>query len=422
MNADMHFVLKEILARAGSTRVLVVGDLILDEYLWGHIERISPEAPVPIVELDNRRQRFSLGGAANVAHNLKHLGANVFLAGIIGDDPRGMSFCQAQIRDGIDAMGTLIEKGRVTTCKTRVIAQDRQVIRIDQEVKCSPNLKSQERLWCYIEGVIPQVAGVILSDYGKGVLNDSLLRLILDQAKSLGIPILVDPYGVSYERYNGSIALTPNLKEAELLIGEPLGDWTLIPAGDLLLKNTGCKYFLITRGKEGMSLFQQDAPPRHIRTQAQEVFDVSGAGDTVISVFGLGIILGCDPLACAKLANLAAGIVVSKIGTTPITTQELEDRFYGKEKIELNKPIIRPPEVEKILCWAYAQGKQVVFAQGTYDPIFPKDVAYLQDLRNKGDMLIVFLEPGLNPLIPQQERAFMLSAFSCVDYVAMLES
>ncbi|MBI2877274.1 MAG: D-glycero-beta-D-manno-heptose-7-phosphate kinase [Candidatus Tectomicrobia bacterium] len=422
----MEGILKEIVSRAPETQVLVLGDLILDEYLWGKIDRISPEAPVPIVELEWSKENFSLGGAANVAHNLAHLGAQVLLAGTLGADERGAQMRAMLQGAGIDAQGVIEDSSRPTTCKTRILAHNQQILRLDREARHEISPALEGRLWGLIEPVLPRVTGIVLSDYRKGVLSDSLLQALLSQARARKIPVVVDPKGKDYTRYRGATVLTPNQKEAEAAAGVQIGqEEDLEAAGRYLLETTACDYLLVTRGKDGMSLFQRGGLLQHIPTVAREVFDVTGAGDTVISVFGLGLFLGGDPLEAARLANLAAGLVVSKVGTVPISHQELTESVA--QEIHLRKKRVATlGELRILVNWARSQGKRIVFTNGCFDLLHAGHIYYLQKARTLGDLLIVGLNDDHSvrqlkgsdrPLISQEERASILAALGCIDHV-----
>ncbi|MBI1987651.1 MAG: D-glycero-beta-D-manno-heptose-7-phosphate kinase [Nitrospinae bacterium] len=422
----MEGILKEIASRAPGVKVLVVGDLILDEYLWGNIDRISPEAPVPVLEW--KEENLALGGAANVAHNLKHLGVQVFLAGVHGADEKGARLRALLQTAKIDVGGVIEDDSRHTTSKTRVLAHNQQILRIDREARHAIFPAMEGKLWGYIEQVLPQVAGVICSDYQKGVLSESLLSNLLRRAHALKIPVLIDPKGRDYGRYRGATVLTPNQKEAEAASGVEIHEEKdLETAGRSLLETVASDYLLITRGKDGMSLMSRGGPLQHIPTLAREVFDVTGAGDTVISVFGIGLFLGGDPLQAARLANLAAGLVVAKVGTAPVCRQELIERVA--EEIHFRKKrVVTLGELRPLVNLAKSQGKRIVFTNGCFDLLHVGHIHYLQKARALGDLLIVGLNDdasvrqlkGLDrPLISQEDRASILAALGCIDHVVI---
>jgi D-beta-D-heptose 7-phosphate kinase/D-beta-D-heptose 1-phosphate adenosyltransferase len=309
-----------------NARVLVVGDLILDEFLWGDVSRISPEAPVPVVWV--RKESFMPGGASNVANNLSSLGAKVFLVGVVGDDERAAILKGGLEHKGIDTAGIIADNSRPTILKTRVVAQHQQVVRIDKEKAEPLSADVVAKLVRYIENMIKDVDAVIIEDYGKGVITSSLLSRIVPVAKRHNKIISVDPKEEHFKYYRGISVITPNNHEASRAVGFQIKDEaTLIKAGEALLKRLNCKIALITLGENGMAVFQKSGPMKHIPTVAQEVFDVSGAGDTVIASYTLSLASGADPIMAAHIANCAAGIVVGKVGIAVVTPDELLDRI-----------------------------------------------------------------------------------------------
>jgi len=309
-----------------SAKVLVVGDLILDEFLWGDVSRISPEAPVPVVWV--RKESFMPGGASNVANNLKELGASVYLAGVIGDDERGAVLKGELEGKGIDTSGIIVDDSRPTILKTRVVAQHQQVVRIDKENVDPLSGKVLSSLIKYIEHVMKDMDAIIIEDYGKGVITAGLLSKIVPIAKRYKKIISVDPKEEHFKYYRGISVITPNNHEASKAVGFKITDnATLLKAGRVLLNKLNCKIVLITLGENGMAVFQKSKPMKHIPTIAQEVFDVSGAGDTVIASYTLSLAAGADPITAAHIANCAAGIVVGKVGIAVVTPKELLDRI-----------------------------------------------------------------------------------------------
>jgi rfaE bifunctional protein kinase chain/domain len=323
------------------TRVLVVGDLILDEYIWGNVERISPEAPVPVVWAD--KKTYAAGGAANVAHNLRALGAQVSLAGVVGKD-HGREVILSHLRkSGIDTKPIFTEKGRHTTLKSRVFARHQQMVRIDWEHVHPLRKDSRNRLVDFVIGHLKDFDAIIVEDYGKGVIEAPLLRQIIPEARRRKRVITVDPKEDNFEAYEGATSITPNRKEAENAIrylkvkdrenkfriyDDGLNNFKDIrTAGREIVKHLGLETLLVTLGEQGMWLFLKDGSDRHIPTVAREVFDVSGAGDTTIATFTLGLCCSATAQESAYLANVAAGIVVGKVGTAPIERKELLKRI-----------------------------------------------------------------------------------------------
>jgi len=304
--------------------ILVIGDCMIDEYVWGTVDRISPEAPVPVVAV--KRDNATLGGAGNVVNNLAALKANVTIIGTYGSGENGKRLKRMFEDVGAITDGLAQDQSRATTIKTRIMASQQHVLRIDRETSHPINKVLVEQIATNISNCIQFINLIIVSDYGKGLLTPELLKAIMDQAKKHDTPVLVDPKGFHYEKYGGSSLITPNRKEAALAANMDITDMpTLIRAGQNLMEKVGLPGLLITCGKDGMVLFEPDEPPFHIETRARQVFDVSGAGDTVISVMGLALAAGASYREAASLANTAAGLVVGKVGTATISQLELRD-------------------------------------------------------------------------------------------------
>jgi D-glycero-beta-D-manno-heptose-7-phosphate kinase len=310
----------EIISSFKGKTILVVGDVMLDEYIWGEVERISPEAPVPVVRVKN--ETWVLGGAANVAHNISSLGGRAVIAGVIGDDSPGRKLSALLQKNGIDARGLVVDQVRPTVTKSRILAGHQQVVRIDREVSHDINDDPRTDILKSIHLMIDEIDGIILEDYAKGVINQELIRELIDLAESRNIFIVVDPNSYRHFLYNGASLVTPNHKEAVEAAG--LGrEVELEELGRSLLKKWGSKAVLITLGEDGMCLFEEGKESFHIPTIAQEVFDVSGAGDTVIGTVSLSLAAGFELAEAAGLANYAAGVVVGKLGTAMVTPDEL---------------------------------------------------------------------------------------------------
>jgi D-beta-D-heptose 7-phosphate kinase/D-beta-D-heptose 1-phosphate adenosyltransferase len=318
--------LKEIASRLDKARVLVVGDLILDEFIWGSVTRISPEAPVPVVWVNS--ENFMPGGASNVAANIRALGGEVFLCGVVGDDDRGETLQALLRKKGIHCEGIFADPKRPTTQKTRVIAHHQQVVRIDRE-KIFPISESVlERLTAFVEDRMRSVDALIIEDYGKGVIVPQLVRRAVQAARRTKKIITVDPKETHFSYYRGVSAITPNHHEAGTAVGFKIkDDATLERAGRLLLRKLRCETALITLGENGMAIFRSGKKLVKIPTVAQEVFDVSGAGDTVISVYTSALATGASVIEAAHLSNIAAGIVVGKVGVAVTSREEIVKRL-----------------------------------------------------------------------------------------------
>ena len=320
----------QIISRFSKAKILVIGDWILDEFVWGTVERISPEAPVPVVNVT--RESFVPGGALNVANNIRTLGGTVFPCGLVGRDLRGRMLVKALRKEGIDSSGAIHDGGRPTTLKTRVIAHSQQVVRFDRENNRELSREQLKKALAFVDKHLPNADAVIIEDYGKGMITPELLTQVLKKAKAFGKPILVDPKEKHFSYHRGVTAVTPNRKEALSAYG--LISDGRIPdiqaVGKKLLHQFQSQAILITLGEEGMILFEKNGAITKIQTAAREVYDVSGAGDTVIAVFALALAAGASIKEAAVLANRAAGIVVAKLGTATLTPEELKSSFSIK--------------------------------------------------------------------------------------------
>jgi rfaE bifunctional protein kinase chain/domain len=324
---------QKLLAAARQTRVLVVGDVMLDQFIWGSVARISPEAPVPIV--DFQRESFMPGGAANVARNLTAMGVSVELFGAVGQDAAAENLRELLRTQKIGCRGLVASASRQTSLKTRIVAQTQQVVRIDRETRETLAPQLTNRLLATIRTQLPKTDAVIVGDYGKGVITQSLLNELRPLCRDHGVWLSLDPKPVHNLNVTGFSLMTPNRKEAFALANiadetrnsNPLADKNLMQTAERLLTELRPAMLLITLGELGMLLCQRDQKPFHIPTVAQEVFDVSGAGDTVIATFTLAIAAGASPLEAAVLSNHAAGIVVGKVGTATTTAEELLASF-----------------------------------------------------------------------------------------------
>ncbi len=308
---------------------LVVGDVMLDRYFWGEVKRISPEAPVPVFNL--KEVTKSLGGAANVAHNLRGLGVQVVLAGVVGEDLEGEEFRLLAEEKGIDLSPLVVEPRRPTTVKTRIIAQSQQLLRIDVEEKQPLRANTFKELKSHIDQILPRVQGVIISDYAKGVFNGGgLAPWLIQRAREHHLPVMVDPKGLDWSKYQGATCITPNLKELyEVAKAEGLYDLNLPEICAILLQKYALAFLLVTMGPKGMYLYHPEFK-KHFPARALEVYDVSGAGDTVIATLTAFYTAGLPLEEAIELANRAAGIVVGKVGTQPILLEELEKTGRGK--------------------------------------------------------------------------------------------
>jgi D-beta-D-heptose 7-phosphate kinase/D-beta-D-heptose 1-phosphate adenosyltransferase len=312
----------DFLRRCQGAVVGVVGDVMLDRFVWGRVTRISPEAPVPVVTIE--REDYHLGGAANVARNIASLGGNPILLGIVGEDEAGGALRRALTERGLSADSVLTDAARRTTVKTRIIAHSQQVVRADWESTEDITGEVESRTLSLLEEIVRRSKALVLSDYSKGTLTPKVIGRAIAAAKERGIAVLVDPKVHSYRLYRGVTLVTPNLSEAERFTGiDVRGESDLTHAAERILDELDCQAVLVTRGELGMSLYERARPPLHIATSAREVFDVTGAGDTVIATAALALAAGESLSNAAALANRAAGIVVGKLGTATVLPEEL---------------------------------------------------------------------------------------------------
>jgi D-beta-D-heptose 7-phosphate kinase/D-beta-D-heptose 1-phosphate adenosyltransferase len=327
--------LEQILDRSPSKRILVIGDLMLDEFVWGKVGRISPEAPVPVVEVTG--ESFFPGGAANVARNLREFVDHVATIGMLGKDRVGQQLRELLGDQKIDVSNAVEEESFRTILKTRIIARHQQVVRVDREQFSGPSVRQVQQVVTAVRQCIAETDAIIFEDYGKGFLSSELVSQIADDARSAGKIVAADPNPRHLIDWRDVTVVKPNRAEALLAAGLPDRETDTVPpqdtdlrrAGETLIKKWKAKYVLITLGEHGMMLFQQNEIPHYISTKARQVFDVSGAGDTAIALFTLGLVCGANPVEAAEIANHGSAVVVSKLGTATVTREELIASFRG---------------------------------------------------------------------------------------------
>lgn len=313
---------QDIVALFPGQRILIVGDVMLDEYIWGEMRRISPEAPVPIVEI--RRRTYLPGGAANAAANVVSLEGQAWLGGIIGRDGPATLLCETLQQHGVDPEGLVIDAERPTTTKTRLVAHNQQVVRVDSEQRAPLRAELEDRLLRWVERRIGDAHACILSDYDKGVMSARLAEHCIRLARASGTPVIVDPKGINYAKYRGATVVTPNVYEAGRMLSRDIdGEADLPEVGRRLIELCDGGAVVLTRGPQGMSLFRHASEPVHIPALARHVFDVTGAGDTVVSALAMALAAGATLEQATYLANRAAGIVVGKFGTATLSMEEL---------------------------------------------------------------------------------------------------
>jgi D-beta-D-heptose 7-phosphate kinase/D-beta-D-heptose 1-phosphate adenosyltransferase len=318
----------ELLDQFSRVRIMVVGDVMLDRYWWGKVTRISPEAPVPVVRME--RGTLAAGGAANVAANIAGLGATPILLGAIGDDSESLLVPEVLSQANVSAGHLLTVRQRPTTVKTRIIAHNQQVARIDQESDAPFPSDAESALLEKFSTLVADCSAVVVSDYAKGLLTERVLSEIISVSNERGLPILIDPKGKDYGKYRGATLMTPNRREAADACGLEENTQRMVDvAGDRLLSEIDLGSVLITQGEDGMTLFRKGAPPYHLETLAREVYDVTGAGDTVIAALAVAVASGADLETAADIANTAAGLVVEQVGTTAITIGNLREALQA---------------------------------------------------------------------------------------------
>lgn len=408
-------------------RVLVVGDLMLDVYLWGKTERISPEAPVPVVEV--HKESVVLGGAGNVISNLISLGASVSVASVIGNDESGGELAAMLNSAGVDTSALIRQNDRKTSRKTRLMATHQQVVRFDRESKEAIDHKSAEAVLKAALRALEKADICLLSDYGKGVLTDDLTRKLIAGAKKLNKPVLVDPKGRDYSKYSGATLVTPNRKEASEAVDRPLPTLEAVEAaGRELREKLNLTYAMITLSEAGMMVVGDKTT--HIAARAQEVFDVTGAGDTVLAAMGVALASGLNIEEAAHFANTAAAVVVGKLGSATVTLDEIVEydqslhlQESGEKLIALQSAAAKAEKLRKA-------GKKIVFTNGCFDLLHRGHVEYLKASRREGDALFVGLNSDASvrklkgesrPIVNEADRAYLLGSLGFVDYVIIFD-
>jgi len=409
-------------------KILVVGDLMLDRHVWGGVSRISPEAPVPIVKVS--RESETAGGAGNVALNAADLGLEVAVCGFVGDDPAGERLCAIMEQAGVRVRG-IVRAGARTTTKTRIIGGHQQMLRLDEEDTAEAERQDYERLLEAVRREVAEgVSAVVLSDYAKGALSENVCRALVALCRERAIPVFVDPKGVDYARYSGATAITPNRAELAAVgrVESPDLD-ALIAAGEAVRRDLGAEFVLVTLGENGLALIRPGSA-EHIPAVARDVFDVTGAGDTVIAALAAGVAAGLRLEDAVRLANMAAGVVVGKAGTATVKRTELLDAIaLGQARLLSDKICTLDMLLGRVARWR-SQGEVIGFTNGCFDVLHAGHVTYLQKARAEADKLIVGLNsdksvrrlkgPG-RPIVPQEQRAIVLAALSSVDAVVVFD-
>lgn len=406
--------------------ILVAGDVMVDEYILGDVERISPESPVPVLVARDRLRK--LGGAGNVVRNLVTMGARVALFATVGTDNPGRWFKRHCEEMGVEGFWLKDDSSRPTTMKTRVVARNQQIVRIDEEHVTPLAPEIEVAIAEDIKSVMPQVKAAVVSDYGKGFVTPKLLQALLSSAKANGVPVLVDPKGIDYTRYSGSTYITPNVREASMASGIEIRHKDhLVQAGRALVEQVKVEGVVITRGKDGITLVTptkvQDFPVKPV-----EIVDVTGAGDTVISTLALSLASGLSIENAIVLANHAASLVVARFGAAAVSLDEMIQALEDHRWADKTLPAA---EVETVLRNHRMQGHRIVFTNGCFDLFHAGHLASLRKAAGFGDVLVVGINSDISvakikgpgrPIIPQSERVELVSALNFVDYVVVFDS
>lgn len=404
---------------------LVIGDIMLDKYLYGSVDRISPEAPIPIMNVSNKK--IALGGCANVACNISGYGANVILSGIIGNDSNGNIILNELKRNNIEYIG-ILSGHRVTTTKTRIVSKVQQIVRVDEEVKTDISKEDEVQIINNINNIINNVDVIVISDYNKGVCTTNLCKQVIELAKRNRKFVIVDPKQGNWERYSGANLITPNFKELlEALNYEIENEEKIIcKNAKQLMDKSDIDNILVTRSEHGMTLVSDDDCVTY-ETVAQEVYDVSGAGDTVVATLAPFLSIGMELRNATEISNIAAGIAVSKLGTYVISLEEVYDYFININKSYASKIMNIETLIKKIKGWR-KDNKKIVFTNGCFDLLHIGHISYLNEAKRMGDVLIIGLNTDESvkinkgdsrPINKQDDRARMLEALDMVDAVVM---
>jgi D-beta-D-heptose 7-phosphate kinase/D-beta-D-heptose 1-phosphate adenosyltransferase len=429
MLPELHSILNLLEGGFNQLKVLVIGDIMLDRYIHGDVERISPEAPVPVLRHARRYERA--GGAANVAMNLAGLGCQTFLGGFWGTDSEQSELAAILERAGVDTVG-VVSTSLPTISKTRIVGRTQQLLRLDIESRDTPLTAESHRLHDRATELVAKVHAVILSDYAKGALSTTLCEAIIRAARIAGIPVLADPKTSDFSRYSGATTVCPNLGELAAATGIPVHHTDdLLAAGQALVAEHDLKFLTVTMSEKGISVLRPgNSGVYHSPARAREVFDVSGAGDTVIATLAACLAGGLQIETAVELANLAAGIVVSKVGTVPIAAHELVAALTPSSGLTAGEKILDLDRIKLRVAEWRASGETIVFTNGCFDLLHVGHIALLEDCRRFGSKLVLGLNADASvcrlkgptrPIVSERERARVMAALAAVDAVVLFE-
>lgn len=424
---DLSRILDLIEGGFSSLRVLVIGDVMLDRYIWGEVDRISPEAPVPVLRSVHTTR--VPGGAANVSMNLVGLGVRAVQAGFWGEDAE-RSELQELLREAQIETTGMVLSAHPTISKTRVVARQQHLLRIDMESSAVRAQDEQSVLLQRVTDLLSKVDAVILSDYAKGALSVDLCRTVIDRCRIRGVPVLVDPKAKSFEKYSGATTICPNLSELSVATGVPTTNMAeLIAAGEHLVSTCSIEYLTVTMSEKGIMILFRDRS-FHSSARAREVFDVSGAGDTVIATLAACLASGLSPESAVNLANTAAGIVVGKTGTAPISKHELIAELTASSSMSSPEKVLECDQLLTRIAEWRAMGHKIVFTNGCFDILHVGHITLLEQCRLFGDKLIVAinsdgsvreLKGPSRPVVGESERARVLAALASTDAVTIFD-
>jgi len=430
MLSDLHAILNLLEGGFRELRILVVGDIMLDRYISGEVDRISPEAPVPILRHAQRYERA--GGAANVAMNLAGLGCQAFLAGLWGTDAEQTALAAILDRASVDTLG-VVSTALPTISKTRIVSRNQQLLRLDIESRDLPSAVDADRLRDRVLGLVPKVNAVILSDYAKGVLSTDLCQAVIQLSRSHNIPVLADPKTPDFSKYTGATTVSPNLHELAAAARIPAHQTDdLLAAGQTLAADYDLQFLTVTMSEKGIAILTPGTSGKieQIPARAREVFDVSGAGDTVLATLAAGIAAGLPVRTAVELANLAAGIVVGKTGTVPIAAHELISELTPSSGVTAIEKILDRDRIAKRVAEWRASGETIVFTNGCFDLLHVGHIQLLEDCRRFGSKLVLGLNADTSvsrlkgptrPIVAERERARVMAALAAVDAVVLFE-